>query len=173
MVQLFFFVQVFLKTRFGNFNAKNQVVVFSDPLCPYCQQTIPGMINKANKNPKDIALYYYHFPLLSIHPAAGPLSNAMIVAKQKGIKDVEMKMYLADFSKYFNARETNSQKILDAFNKVYKSNITLKEINNEIVNNEVVVDLKMGEDVSVSGTPTIYVNGINDKNRSLFGALGN
>ena len=31
----------------GNSDAKNQVVVFSDPLCPYCQQTIPGMIEKA------------------------------------------------------------------------------------------------------------------------------
>jgi protein-disulfide isomerase len=156
----------------GNENAKNKVVVFSDPLCPACQQTIPGMIQKTNANPNDIALYYYHFPLLSIHPAAGPLSKAMVVAKKKGIKDIEMKIYTTNFNPYFNARESNTQKILDGFNKIFQTNITLNEINNVMVDKEVEVDMQMGEDVMVQGTPTIFVNGKNDKTRRLFGALG-
>jgi len=156
----------------GNANAKNQVVVFSDPLCPYCQQSIPGMIEKANANPKEIALYYYHFPLLSIHPAANALSKAMVVAKAQGIKDVEMKTYKTNFNQYFNARETNDQKILDGVNKALKTNITLAQIQNVKVEEEVINDLQMGEDVMVQGTPTTFVNGVNDKTRTLFRALG-
>lgn len=156
----------------GNEDAKNKVVVFSDPLCPACQQTLPQMIQKANLNPKDIALYYYHFPLLSIHPAAGPLSKAMVVAKQKGIKDIEKKIYATKFNKYFDARETDAKKILDGFNKVFNTNITVLEIENVMVSKEVETDLEMGADVMVQGTPTIFVNTVNDKTRRLFKALG-
>ena len=156
----------------GNENAKNKVVVFYDPLCPACQQTIPGMIKKVNSNSQDIALYYYHFPLLSLHPAALALSKAMVVAKQNGLKDIEMKIYTTNFSQYFNSRETNSQKILDGFNKAFKTSITLEQIDNVMVNKELEVDMKAGEELMINGTPTIYVNGTNDKTRRLFGALG-
>ncbi len=157
----------------GNKNAKNKVVVFSDPLCPACQQSLPSIIDKVNTNPEDIALYYYHFPLLTLHPAADTLSKAMVVAKQKGIKNIEDKIYVADFSKYFDSRETNANVILNGFNKVYKTNITLSEINKAHVKNEIASDIKMGEDVMVQGTPTIFVNGINDSSRNLFKALAN
>jgi len=156
----------------GNENAKNKVVVFSDPLCPACMQTIPGMIQKTNANSNDIALYYYHFPLLSLHPAALTLSKAMVVAKEQGIKDIEMKIYTTNFSQYFNSRETNSQKILDGFNKAFKTKITLAQVDNVMVNKEVEVDMNAGEKLMINGTPTIYVNGKNDKTRRLFGALG-
>lgn len=155
----------------GNENAKNKVVVFSDPLCPACQQALPAIIDVANDKTTDIALYYYHFPLLSIHPAADALSKAMIVAKRKGIKDIEDKIYATDFSKYFNAKETDSKIILDGFNNVFKTNITLAELNNADIEHEISTDVKMGEDVMVQGTPTIFVNGINDRDRSLFQAL--
>jgi len=157
----------------GNENAKNKVVVFSDPLCPACQQTVPGMIQKANANPNDIALYYYHFPLLSLHPAALDLSRAMVIAKEKGVKDVEMTMYLTNFGHYFNSRETDSKKILDGFNKAYKTDITMEELKAAKVVEEVQSDMTKGEAMRIQGTPTIYVNGKNDKTRRLFGALGN
>ncbi len=156
----------------GNENAKNKVVVFSDPLCPACQSSLPSIIKKATDNADDIALYYYHFPLLQLHPAADLISKAMVVAKEKGVKDVEMKTYVSasEFAKHFDARETNQQKILDGFNKVFKTDITLTEI--QKVSFEVGKDMKMGDAVMVQGTPTIFVNGTNDKTRRLFGALG-
>jgi len=156
----------------GNENAKNKVVVFSDPLCPACQQTVPGMIQKVNANPEDIALYYYHFPLLSLHPAALALSQAMVVAKEKGVKNVEMTMYLTNFSAYFNSRETNPATILAGFNKAYKTDITMEELQAVKVVEDVQSDMTMGEAMRIQGTPTIYVNGKNDKTRRLFGALG-
>ena len=155
----------------GDEKAKNKVVVFSDPLCPACQQSLPAIINIANDTSKDIALYYYHFPLLSIHPAADTVSRAMIVAKQKGIKDIEAKVYAANFNKYFNAKQTDVKIVLDGFNKALKTNITQDELNKIDVIDELATDVKMGEDVMVQGTPTIFVNGVNDRERSLFQAL--
>jgi len=155
----------------GNENAKNKVVVFSDPLCPACQQSLPSIIGKAKTNPKDIALYYYHFPLLSLHPASDVLSKAMIVAKQKGIKNIENRIYTTDFSEYFAASETDAELILDGFNEVFKTNITLSEINKAAIKHESSSDFKMGEDVMVQGTPTLFVNGINDRTRTLFESL--
>ena len=155
----------------GDENAKNKVVVFSDPLCPACQQSMPAIINVVKAKSNNIALYYYHFPLLTIHPAADTVSKAMIIAKQKGIKDIEEKVYSANFDKYFSARETDTKIILDGFNKTFKTDITLTEINKTNIKHEIDTDVKMGEDVMVQGTPTIFVNGINDQDRSLFQAL--
>ncbi len=155
----------------GNANAKNKVVIFSDPLCPYCKITVPGMIKKAQANPDKIALYYYHFPLLSIHPASDAISKAMLVAKKEGVKNIELKVYAANFEKYFPVSEKNQQKILDGVNKALKTNITLKDISNVNLGKEIQSDVKMGDAVMVRGTPTIFVNGINDKNRTLFGAI--
>jgi protein-disulfide isomerase len=155
----------------GNENAKNKIVVFSDPLCPACKQALPAIINIVKEKSEDIALYYYHFPLLSIHPAADTISKAMVIAKQKGIKDIEAKVYAANFSEYFTARDTDVRIILDGFNKTFKTNIKLSEIGNENVINEVSADVRMGEEVMVQGTPTLFVNGVNDRDRSLFQAL--
>ena len=58
----------------GNHNAKDKIVIFSDPLCPFCKDYVPDVIKYVNKNSDTIALYYYNFPLM-IHPAATPLSK--------------------------------------------------------------------------------------------------
>ncbi len=96
----------------GNPNAKDKIVVFSDPLCPFCMDYIPDVISHVKRNKDSIALYYYHFPLLKLHPAAAALSKLMTVGKEKGIKDIELKVYRADWDKYFDSKEDNTQKKL-------------------------------------------------------------
>jgi len=155
----------------GNANAKNKVVVFSDPLCPYCIKALPGIIQKVKSNPTKIALYYYHFPLLSIHPASDAVSRAMIVAKREGVKNIEEKIYTANLEKYFPVDEKNQQKILDAVNKILKTKITIKDISDESLAKMIQTDMKMGEDVKVQGTPTLFVNGVKDMSRRLFQKL--
>lgn len=156
----------------GNHNAKDKVVVFSDPLCPFCMDYVPDVIKHVQKNADKIALYYYHFPLLRLHPAAGPLSKIMDVAKQKGMKDIELKVYTADWEKYFNSKETDEKKILEAFNKEFKTTITLAEIQNKKVKEHIDNDIKMGDEVMVQGTPTIFVNGVKDSMKDKFLQLG-
>ena len=77
----------------GDLNAKEKIVIFSDPLCPFCMDYVPDVINYVKKHNKKIALYYYHFPLLRIHPASDTLTKLMVLAKEQKIKDLELKVY--------------------------------------------------------------------------------
>lgn len=152
----------------GNENAKHKIIVFSDPLCPFCIDFVPEVIKFGNKNPNDVAIYYYHFPLLRLHPAADVITKAMLVAEHNGVKSVVPKIYGADFDKYFDAKETDADKILDGVNKVLGTKITKKDITDPKIVAQVNSDIKMGEEAMVTGTPTIYVNGEKDTDRTKW-----
>lgn len=156
----------------GNPKAKDKIVVFSDPLCPFCMDYVPDVINYVKKHNDKIALYYYHFPLLRIHPASNALTKLMVLAKYRGLKDVELKVYSADWEKYFTTDETDEKKILDAFNSEFKTNITIDELKDEKYTLKVADDIKMGEEVLVQGTPTIFINGEKDKSKLKYDSLG-
>lgn len=133
---------------------------------------IPEVINYVNKNSDSIALYYYAFPLVQIHPASGALSKIIEVAKNKGVKDIELKAYKTDWETYFSPKENDEKKILEAFNKELKTNIKLEEIASKDINEKLSKDMSMGEEVMVTGTPTIFVNGVKDTTRELYKTLG-
>jgi thiol:disulfide interchange protein DsbC len=156
----------------GNPNAKDKLVIFSDPLCPFCKDFVPEVIKYVNKNSDSIALYYYHFPLTGLHPAAGPMSKIIEVAKEKGMKDVELKVYEKDWEPYFTVKSTDEKVILDAFNKEFKTSIKLEEISAKKITDILEKDLAMGEEIMVSGTPTIFVNGEKDSSKLKYETLG-
>lgn len=152
----------------GNHNAKDKIVIFSDPLCPFCMDYVPKVIEYVNQNKDSIALYYYHFPLLRIHPAAGPLSKVMELAKHKNIKDLELKVYQINWDKHFNSKLANEKVIVEAFNKEFKTNFKVEDLASVSLSQ----DIKMGEKVMVQGTPTIFVNGEKDNTRLKYQMLG-
>ncbi|RXJ85700.1 DsbA family protein [Arcobacter cloacae] len=156
----------------GNHEAKDKIVIFSDPLCPFCMDYVPEVIKHVNKNSDSIALYYYHFPLLGLHPAAAPLSKLIEVARHKGIKDAELKAYKIDWEPHFSSKSTDEKKILEAFNKEFKTDIKLEEITSKEINEILQKDILMGEDVMVQGTPTIFINGVKDTTREKYETLG-
>ncbi len=156
----------------GNEKAKNKVVLFSDPLCPFCMDYIPTVIAEVNKNKENIALYYYAFPLTQIHPASLPLSKLIDIAHSKGVVDVITKAYTIDWSKYFDEKSTDEAKILEAFNKELGTDIKIEELNKKELNTKIEKDVAMADDVLVSGTPTIYVNGIKESPKFNFDTLG-
>ena len=155
----------------GNHNAKDKIVIFSDPLCPFCQDYVPDVIKYVNKNSNNIALYYYNFPL-SIHPAATPLSKLIEVVKHKGVKNAELKAYETDWEPYFNSKSTDEKKILEAFNKEFKTNIKIEEISTNEINALIEKDITMAEEVMVQGTPTIFINGVKDTTKLKYDTLG-
>ncbi len=155
----------------GNHNAKDKIVIFSDPLCPFCKDYVPDVIKYVNKNKDSIALYYYNFPL-SIHPAATPLSKLIEVAKHKGVKDVELRAYEIDWEPYFDVKTTDEKKILEAFNKEFKINIKVEEISTNEIKALIEKDITMGEEVMVAGTPTIFVNKVKDSTKLKYETLG-
>jgi len=148
----------------GNINAKNKVVLFSDPLCPFCINAAPKTIKQIKKR-KDIAMFYYHFPLLSLHPASDVISRFMVVAHKKGIKDLVLRIYEAKLDSKLDISNNDPKVILPILNKIFHTKITTNDINQKWVKKEISTDIKMGEDVLVRGTPTIFVNGIKDSGK--------
>ncbi len=152
----------------GNPNAKHSLVVFSDPLCPICIDEVPFIIKNIMKNPDNIALYYYHMPL-NMHPTARTLSKAAMIAKEQGIKNIDLKVYDTNFGNFYDPyKEKDNQKALDFFNKTFKTKITMKQIDSKELNDKLKHDLDMSEKAFVNGTPTLFFDGVIDKNRSKY-----
>jgi thiol:disulfide interchange protein DsbC len=152
----------------GNVNAKHTLVLFSDPLCPICIDEVPSIIKNIIDNPKNIALYYYHLPL-DMHPTARILSKASMIATKMGMKDVDYKIYSTDFSNFYDAyAEKDNQIALDSFNKTFKTNITMNQINDESLNKQLEYDIDMSEKAFVNGTPTLFFDGEIDKTRIKY-----
>jgi len=152
----------------GDVNAKHSLVLFSDPLCPICLDEVPTIIKNVLENPKNIALYYYHLPL-DMHPTARTLSKASMIATKMGIKNVDYKVYTTNFSNFYDGYdEQDNQKALNHFNKVFKTNITMTQINAKNLNEKLENDIKMSEEAFVAGTPTLFLDGEIDKTRMKY-----
>jgi thiol-disulfide isomerase/thioredoxin len=152
---------------YGNENAKHKIVIFSDPLCPFCTDFAPPAMEYMKKYPKTFAVYYYHYPILNIHPASATIIRAAVVAERKGVKNVAVNMYKTKV----DPREKDIEKILREFNKVVGSNVTQQEIMSASVNAHILHDQEVARKVFVSGTPTIYVDGKIDKRRKLYKSI--
>ncbi|MDD2449771.1 MAG: DsbA family protein [Sulfurimonas sp.] len=149
---------------YGNADATHKVAIFSDPLCPFCRDFVPKAIEQMKKDPKKFALYYYHLPLESLHPAAVTLVKAATAAELKGEKDVVLKLYKVEV----DARESDESKILAAFNKSAKTNITLQDIKSKAVQEHFSSDIKIASDLMVNGTPTMFFDGKLDKTKVQY-----
>lgn len=151
----------------GNKDAKHKLVVFSDPQCPFCQTKVPEIFKAVKENPKTFALYYYHFPLLRIHPVSDIITRAMIVEQHKGNKTKAMEFYKLKI----NPREVNATVVLDRLNKDFDVEITEADINTEAVSKEVIYDKEMATKSMVSGTPTVFIDGKWDPSRNVYKQL--
>jgi len=152
---------------FGNKDAKHKILVFSDPQCPFCMEVVPDIMKAAMDKPDKFALYYYHLPLLSIHPVSDALTRIMHVAQKQGKNDVIYKLY----SLKINPDETNEDKIL-ATVKTHSGFVTTKEeINKQEVKDALKLDLDASARMMITGTPTVYVDGVWDKNRDKYKSL--
>lgn len=154
----------------GTHGAKNSLVVFSDPLCPFCQRYIPELISYVNKNSENIALYYYSFPLVQIHRASLDLSKLIEIAKEND-KNIVEKAYKVNWNRYFDPNSTDSKVILDSFNKELKTNIKVEELKAEKYHKIIEKEVKMAENLLVNGTPTIYINGKKDSTKEAYKKL--
>ena len=152
---------------FGNKDAEHKVLVFSDPMCPYCQEVVPEIMKAAKEHPDKVALYYYHLPLQRIHPVSPVLTRVMHAAQKEGKMDVVEKMY----SLKINPRETNVSKILPLVQKHTGYSMTEKQVNDEKLKAALKADEDAAGRMMVSGTPTVYIDGKWDKMRDGYKKL--
>ncbi|WP_373072701.1 DsbA family protein [Sulfurimonas sp.] len=149
---------------YGNVNAKHKVAIFSDPLCPFCRSYVPEALEYMKKHPNKFAVYYYHFPLPGLHPAAVELTKAAIAAELQGKEDVVLKLYKIKLE----AHERNITKILSAFNKVMGTNITEKDIQDPRVEKQFTQDQVTADELMVQGTPTVFFDGMKDRSKKKY-----
>jgi len=152
---------------FGNKDAKHKVLIFSDPQCPFCQEIVPEIFKAAKANPTKLAVYYYHLPLLKLHPVSDVLTRVMHVAQHEGKNDMVEKLY----SLKINAGETDVKKILAAVKKHANYTVTPKQIDAKSVKAAIQADKDAAGKMMVSGTPTIYIDGEWDKVRDGYEKL--
>jgi len=149
---------------FGNENAKHKVVVFSDPLCPFCRRFVPGALEDMKKEPNKFAVYYYHFPLERLHPASVTLVKAAAAAELKGYKNVVEKLYKVRI----NSQEHDVKKILKAFNKVEGTDLKPEDLETPAVEEKIKSDMELANTLMVNGTPTLYFDGEVDKTKKKY-----
>ncbi len=151
---------------YGDKNAPHKLVIFSDPDCPFCRHDVPKIIADVKKNPTKLALYYYHMPLVKLHPVSGVLTRIMEVLQRQGKNDDAMKMYTLKI----NARENKAPKVLAAVKKQFGIDIPQSAIDDKAIKDAVQSDIDRGTHMMVNGTPTIYYDGQYDNSRIQYKA---
>jgi protein-disulfide isomerase len=152
---------------FGNKDAKHKIIIFSDPQCPFCMKIVPQVMKAVKKNPTEMALYYYHLPLLAIHPVSDVLTRVMYVAQKEKKLDVIEKIY----SLKIDPKLEDTDKILKAVKKHTGYSVDKEKIESQEVKDAIKYDQTMANRLLVQGTPVFYVDGKLDKSRNKYKAF--
>ncbi|MDR2639691.1 MAG: thioredoxin domain-containing protein [Helicobacteraceae bacterium] len=142
----------------GNASAENKVIIFSDPLCPACRQTMPILLKAASENPDKIALYYYAMPTHSVSPT---LMKAAIASRLAGAKNAERAMY----EKELIVKTGDDLLALNIYNATFGTKHELKDINKQAVLEHYNIDQKAVSELLINSTPSIFINGKFDPKR--------
>lgn len=148
----------------GSKTAPHKILVFSDPFCPYCQEKVPEVVKVVRDNPRTYGLYYYHLPLLKIHPAADLTTKAMHLFHKKG--DIDNMIALYDL--FLEPTEKDPAEIIKAIKEKTGVTFTLAQLSTQALKDAIKVDLKMRKQLQVTSTPTIFIDGIWDKKREKY-----
>jgi len=140
-------------------DAKHKIIVFSDPMCPYCKESVPGILEVARNNPSKIAVYYYSMPLTRIHPQSMELSKAIELAKKGDATD---KVFSQIYSNDFQAK--NMTELVNMINNKTDLNITEKDLSDIKVIQAVLKDIENAQNHFVDGTPVFFIDGKRVKN---------
>jgi protein-disulfide isomerase len=115
------------------------------------------------KYPHDVKVVFKNFPLRN-HRFAMKAAIAALAAQSQG------KFWEFHDLLYQNYKQLSDQKIQEIAQEV---GLNLEEfekkINDPATARQVGQDLLEGQEIGVRGTPTVYINGIRLKNRSLYG----
>ncbi len=130
------------------------LVVFTDFECPFCARTADRIHELLRRHPEDIAVVHKNYPLSSHQNAEQAARAAYAAFKQDKFWEMHDVLFSASGSPLDRARmETMAEGLgldLDKFKEDFASPAATAAI---------AADKKLGEQLGVSGTPTIFVNG--------------
>jgi protein-disulfide isomerase len=150
---------------FGPKEAKVTIVEFSDFQCPYCTKAADTVKEIKKKYGDKVRFVFRQFPL-DFHQQAHVASQAALAAHAQGkfwpYHDLlfanQSALQPADLEKY--AKQVGLK--MEAFKDALKDKTFTKTVD---------ADLELGKEVSVQGTPTMFLNGQRVPNPTDFSGL--
>lgn len=149
----------------GEVSASVTLVEFSDFQCPACEQfftmTQP-QIKKDYVETGKVKYYFKNFPLTNIHPNATPAAEAALCANEQGKFWEYHDQLFAKQDDWAGVADPTAKfesyaKVVGLKTNSFNDCLTSGEGRNK---SKVEEDLQLGVQIGVSGTPTVYVNGI-------------
>jgi protein-disulfide isomerase len=147
----------------GDANAPVSIVLFDDFQCPYCAKLLPTLDQVMAAYPKQVKVVFKHFPL-SMHKFAKQAAVASIAARNQD------KFWPLHDQLFANYNKLNDAKIRELAEAV---DLDMARFDQDMANpdllQEVNTDMQLGAKAGVRGTPAVYINGRQLKDRSLTG----
>lgn len=139
---------------FGPEDAKVTVVEFSDFQCPFCSRAATAVTEiKKKYEGKGVRFIFRQFPL-SFHKDAHLAAQASLEAAKQG------KFWEFHDTLFGNQKELKRENLEAHAKKVGLDVAAFKKaLDDKKLSDAVEADMKLGELVAVSGTPTMFVNG--------------
>ena len=148
----------------GNANAQHKILLISDPFCPFCQEIVPPLITAVQKHPNLFALYSYQLPLVRIHPASAVVTKVMVLLHDEGKVEDYKKMYHLLVSE----KERKERVILKSIEKKIGRKFTHKDLMSPKIKKALAFDMAMKKRLFVTGTPTVFIDGVWDPTRMAY-----
>ena len=145
----------------GPENAPVTIAVFDDYECGYCARMEATFSRLIAQYPQKLKLVIKQYPLRS-HPRAREAAIAAIAAHQQG------KFWEAHSQIFANQKELSSQKLDEIAESLGLDMLRFKQdlLSQEVLS-LIVRDVREGQKIGVSGTPTIFINGKHVTDRSF------
>jgi len=153
-------------TSFGPTDAKVVLVEFSDFQCPFCSRAANAMTELKKTYGTKVHFVFRQFPL-SFHQNAHVAAEASLAAKAQG-------KFWEFHDKMFSDQQKLDRPSLEASAKEIGLNVATfkKALDDKTYAPAVDAEQKLGEEMAVDGTPTMFLNGKRVANPTDSAAIG-
>jgi protein-disulfide isomerase len=150
---------------FGPANAKVVLVEFSDFQCPYCALATNAIKQVRDTYGDRVRFVFRQFPL-TYHINAHIAAQASLAANAQGkfwdyhdlLFENQQALELSDLEKYAEQLRLDVRSFKNA-------------VRSETIQKAVAADLELGSEVGVTGTPSVFINGVRVRNATDFDEL--
>lgn len=140
------------------------LVEYGDFECPYCGTFYPVLKQVKEKYGDKITFQFRHFPIISAHPNAMIAHRAAEAAGKQG-KFFEMHDLLYENQMRWSAQAGTSQTAATSIVEGFAEQLGLNmeqfktDAASSAINDLIQADVKAGQDLRVSATPTFFIDG--------------
>ena len=145
----------------GKATAPVMVTAFLDYQCPYCAKIYPLLQELLKKYPNDVKLVIKQYPL-PMHKFADKAAHAALAAAMQNKYEKVTELFFTNFTTLND--ETIRKYVQEAGVDMQKFD---KDIESAEVKDQLQQDIQAGKEARVRAVPTVLINGIAPKGRSI------